>query len=139
MQSFGVVVPPPFPRCTSRGFERQEPGCVQELLSDGPVERFAVSVVGWLPRSREVDLDIVPVRPSIDGDGCELATVIAADGSRLTTPPDRSVQDLDNISRRQAVIRVKGDAFSREDVHDGEATRPDRIVVVSQRAEPLAW
>ncbi len=61
MRSVRVVLPPPGFNLPAGVFEREEPVQVQALVTEAPVERFNVGIIGRFARPREVERDGVVV------------------------------------------------------------------------------
>src|ERR1700691_2957799 len=68
-----------------------EPMRVQALRSERPVEGFDVSVVGWFPRSAEIDLYSVLVGPEVHDLTGELGPVITEKHLRHTPFESKSI------------------------------------------------
>src|SRR6202142_2515962 len=68
-----------------------EPMRVQALRSERPVEGFDVSVVGWFPRSAEIDLYSVLVGPEVHDLTGELGPVITEKHLRPTPFESKSI------------------------------------------------
>jgi hypothetical protein len=68
-----------------------EPMRVQALRSERPVEGFEVSVVGWFPRSAEIDLYSVLVGPEVHDLTGELGPVITEKHLRHTPFESKSI------------------------------------------------
>lgn len=83
MGPLGIVVRPPVVENLLGLGDRGKPMLRETLASERAVEGLDHAVVPGFPGSTEVELDVIPVRPGIEGPGGELRPVVYGDPARL--------------------------------------------------------
>ena len=83
MRSYLVIVSTPTLKLLPGIRQRQEPVRVQAFGAQSVIERLDERIVGRLARSREVEQDVVLVRPQIQVARYELTALVDADHARV--------------------------------------------------------
>jgi hypothetical protein len=81
-----IVVAPPRPRRSAGLFKGTKARSGKQLLADTRVEGFGECVIRWLARAREVEFDVMVMRPLVDCFGGELCALVAADRDWSAAP-----------------------------------------------------
>ena len=74
-------------------------------------------MIRGLAGSREVELDVVPVRPLIQDPPGKLRTIVTPDGVGLAPGLDEAIQNLHHLLRPEARARDHGQALTTMTIH----------------------
>ena len=85
-----------------------EPVHVQALLPQAPVERLNVGIIRRLARPRELQGNLVGIRPEIYQAPGKFWTIVTTDGVGLAPGLNEAIQDLHNLLRPETRARDRG-------------------------------
>src|SRR6266852_6790943 len=102
MGPLGVVVRPPVVENLLGLGDRGKPMLRETLASQRAIEGLDQAVVPRFPGSTEVELDVIPVRPGIEGPRGELRPVVRGDPARQPrcAPTARSTRATSSPRKR---------------------------------------
>ena len=107
-----IVLPSPrFDRCSRVG-KACKPVGVQTLLSEASVEALNEGIFYRLPRTNEIELDLMPVRPLIEHLRDELRSVVHGDPPRTSSKATETTQYLDDVLSGQRCTDLDGNTLT---------------------------
>jgi len=113
-----IIVPPPGFAELFGFVDRLETVHVQEPVSQRPVERLDVRIVGRRSGAREVHFDLVGISPEINDLPCKLRAIIAEYSCWLATQIHKAIENRSDVFAAKPGPNFNGQAFAGEFVHD---------------------
>jgi hypothetical protein len=112
VRPFFVIAPLPSFDLIAGIIKAEEPVLVEALLPEPPIKRLDISVVCRLPRTREVQRDMVPVSPKIDVLGDKFRPVVHPNRPRPSVILHDPLQDLDHLAAPDPLAHVDSQTFT---------------------------
>lgn len=127
MRTKVVVLSPPRFDLFSGIVKRQEPVRVQALVAERAVKRLDKRVVGRTAGTREVERDLMLVRPPVEGSAGEFSAVTRPYPFRDAMTGRELLQDRDDPLALDALVGVDRQAFSSVLIDDGEGSKTSTV------------
>jgi hypothetical protein len=109
---FFVVIPLPSFDFVTGIVQAEEPVFVEAFLPESAMERLDINVVCRLPRTREVQSDVVPVSLEIDVLRDKLGAVVHPDPPRSSVILHDLLQDRDHLAAAYPLAHVNRQTFT---------------------------
>ena len=124
----GIVVVPPTFEPGSGVVHRSEPRGIQALGPEARIARRDRRMIRGLAGSREVEFDVVPVRPLIQDPPGKLRASVTPDGVGLAPGLHEAIQDLHHLLRPKARARARGQALTTMTIHSRQDPKGTPVV-----------